>query len=248
MLGRLKIVIPSFNSVKYLPKTLHSIETQTFKAYDVCIVDDASTIPQQRQIIEEFCQRHSSWRALFHSHNQGALVSIIDGINGLDCQDEDVIVIIDGDDWLANDQALQIIADTYQSPDVYLTYGSFETYPKDCINITYAAPIGEEVIEKQLYRHIRWVFHHPKTFKYFLWKQVKDEDLRNGEGNYYMVTSDRALFYPLLEMAGRHIRFIDKILYIYNLENPLNDHKINRDEQYFEELYIKSRTKYPPLR
>ncbi|CUI17021.1 putative glycosyl transferase family 2 protein [Candidatus Protochlamydia naegleriophila] len=246
MHGRLKIIVPSFNSVKYLPKTLHSIEMQTVKDIDVCVVDDCSTLPQQRVIIEEFCRRNR-WSFIFHTCNQGALVSIKDGIESMQCQDDDVIVIIDGDDWLSDDQVFKTLQEVYAAPEVYLTYGSFETYPKNCINITYAAPVSPEVIEKQLYRQTPWIYHHLKTFRFRLWKHLKDKDLRNAQGDYYMVTSDRAIFYPLLELAGHHIRHIDRILYIYNVENPLNDHKISRDEQFLEEQYIKAQPSYPPL-
>ncbi len=246
MNGRLKIIVPSFNSVKYLPKTLHSIEMQTVKDVDVCVIDDGSTLPQQRTIIEEFCHLNG-WQSIFHSRNQGALVSIKDGIESLQCQDDDIIAIIDGDDWLANDHVFETLQDVYASPEVYLTYGSFETYPQNCINITYAAQVSQEVIQKQLYRQTPWIYHHLKTFRYLLWKHIKDQDLRNAQGDYYMVTSDRAIFYPLLELAGHHIRYIDRILYTYNVENPLNDHKISRDEQFLEEQYIKSQPKYPAL-
>jgi glycosyltransferase involved in cell wall biosynthesis len=248
MLGQFKIVVPSFNSVKYLPKTLGSIEKQKMEdfSFDVCVVDDASTLPEQRKIISEFCQRNG-WKFLFQNVNQGQLVSIMSGIQELNCQDEDVIIYIDGDDWLIDDQVLITLADVYRSSHVYVTYGSYETHPKDCINITYAAPITKEMIQNQRYRELPWVFQHLHTFKYHLWKRIKDEDLRDQTGEYYRVTGDRAFFYPLLEMAGSHIRFIERILYVYNLENPLNDHKISRNEQWLTELRIKSRPKYPIL-
>ncbi len=213
---------------------------------DVCVIDDGSTLPQQSAIIKDYCQKNG-WLSLFHASNQGALVSIIDGIRALECKDEDVIAIIDGDDWLADEKVFETLQQVYASPEVFLTYGSFETYPKNCLNISYAAPVSQEVIDKQLYRRTPWIYHHLKTFKYHLWKHIKDADLRNAEGNYFMVTSDRAFFYPLLELAGKHIRFIDRVLYIYNVENPLNDHKISRDEQYLEEMYIKSLPSYDSL-
>ncbi len=246
MKERLKVVVPSFNSVSYLDKTLQSIENQTIRDVDVCVIDDASTLPMQRSLIEKYCTKNG-WLPLFHQKNQGALVSIKNGIEALNCDREDIIVIIDGDDWLADHLVFSTLLEVYEFPSVYLTYGSFETYPKNCLNITYAAPVSKEIIDQQLYRQTPWIYHHLKTFKYHLWKHLKDSDLRNLNGEYYMVTSDRAFFYPLLELAGHHIRFIDRILYIYNLENPLNDHKISRDEQLLEEHYIKSLPKYAAL-
>ena len=37
---------------------------------------------------------------------------------------------------------------------------------------------------------------------------------------------DLAFMYPMIEMAGiKHIKFIDKVLYVYNDLNPHNDMK-----------------------
>lgn len=246
MLGRLKIVVPSFNSVRYLPKTLSSIASQRYTDFDVCVIDDASTLPEQKTIIQDFCQK-SGWQTLFHSQNSGPLGSIITGIQALNCRDEDIIVIVDGDDWLADENALSAIVQAYQNPQTWLTYGSFETYPPKCLNITYAAPVSLEVIQKQLYREIPWIFQPLRSFKYHLWKRIKDEDLKDEQGRYYTVTGDRAFFYPLLEMAGTHIHYIPQILYIYNLENPLNDHKISRLDQVEAEKHIKALPKYLPV-
>lgn len=243
-----KIVVPAFNSAKYLRKTLESIEKQKIEHFkvDVCIVDDASTLTDQAPIITEFCERNG-WKAIFQPVNKGALHSTICAIEALNCQDEDIIVMVDGDDWLADDQVLVFLAEVYRSPDVYLTYGSYETFPKDCLNITYAAPLSEEMIQKQLYRQIPWIFQHLHTFKYHLWKRIRDEDLRDETGEYYRFTGDRAFLYPLLEMAAFHTRFIDRILYIYNIANPLNDHKINREEQLEAEFRIKALPPYSPI-
>lgn len=247
MNGRLKIVVPSFNSVKYLPKTLHSIEMQRFsKPFDVCVIDDASTLPEQRTILTHFCQKNG-WQSIFHSTNQGALVSLVDGIQALNCQENDVIIVLDGDDWLAHDQVLTFLDQIYQDPEIYLTYGSFESHPPHCLNITYATPLPREVIELQLYRQIPWIFQHPRTFRFHLWQRLNQEDLKDEAGNYYKISGDRAFFYPLLEMSGFHTHFINQILYIYNLENPLNDHKIDRQEQVDVEWAIKMRKKYAPL-
>lgn len=37
------IIIPAYNAEKYLPECLVSVDAQTFKDYEVVIVDDGST-------------------------------------------------------------------------------------------------------------------------------------------------------------------------------------------------------------
>lgn len=247
MKGKFKIVVPSFNSVKYLPKTLASIEMQENTNYDVCIIDDCSTIPEQRKIVSQFCERNQ-WKPIFHEKNEGALAGIVEAIRGFDCQDDDVIVMLDGDDWLYNEQVLTKLDKIYTEEDVYLTWGQFETYPPKCIKMNYALPIPEIVIEQQLYREIVDIFGHLKTYKYRLFREIKDEDLRDPiTHEYFRVSWDKALMYPMLEMAGPKVRFIKDILYVYNIDNPLNDFKVNRSEQVAATDYIRQKARYPVL-
>lgn len=245
---RFKVIVPSFNSVDYIAKTLQSIEIQTDKQYDVCVIDDCSTINRQREIITEFCQRNG-WKFLFNEKNEGALYGLIHAIPLLNCDDDDVIVVIDGDDWLAHPYVFQKLRQVYTENDVYLTWGQCEIYPGGKTPMNYAQPIPEMVIQQKLYRDIPFVFWHIGTFKYFLWKHIHDEDLRDVNGEYFMLMKDKATLYPMLEMAGEKIRFINETLYIYNLENPLNDYANTRPEEHVRvDKLIRERKRYSRLR
>ena len=202
MNGRFKIIVPSWNSVAYLPKTLASIESQTYKNYDVCVIDDHSALKEQREMISEFCTRNG-WKAILHAENLGPLAGTIEAIKLLACHDEDVILILDGDDWLFDANVLATLDHLYATEDIYLTWGSFETYPRGSRSMNYAAPVDPTVISQKLYRLITDVFGHPRTFKYRLFREIKDEDLRDPHtGEYFRVSGDKALLYPMLEMAG----------------------------------------------
>lgn len=247
MINRLKIVVPSFNSINYIEKTLHSLEMQTFKDFDACIIDDCSTIPKQREIISEFCQRNH-WLTLFNEKNYGALYGLVHAINKLKCQDDDVIVVIDGDDWLAHEQVFSRLHQIYTENDLLLTWGQCEVYPAGKTPMKYAQPIPDMVIDQKLYRDIPFVFWHPSTFKYLLWRNIKDSDLRDINGEYFRILYDQASLFPMLEMAGKKIRFIDETFYIYNLENPLNDYMTTpREESERVKTMIKSKPRYQTL-
>jgi glycosyltransferase involved in cell wall biosynthesis len=248
MMDRFKLIVPSFNSIDYLPKTLHSIEVQTDKAFDVCVIDDCSTIPEQRRIIESFCAKNK-WQFLFNDKNYGALYGMVKAIEQMNCHDQDVIVIIDGDDWLAHEDVLKHLRKIYTNEDVHLTWGQCEIYPRGKMPMKYAQPIPEMVIKQKLYRDIPFVFWHLGTFKYFLWKHIDDKDLRDIDGEYLRIMKDKATLYPMLEMAGKKIRFVGETLYIYNLENPLNDYANTRPEEHVRvDALIRSRTRYPTLK
>lgn len=247
MMRQFKVIVPSFNSLEYLPKTLTSIENQTYKNYQVCVIDDASTMVKQKEIIKEFCSRNQ-WKMIFHEKNYGALYGMVHAIREFQCQDDDVIIIIDGDDWLAHEHVFEKLHEVYCESDIYLTWGQCELFPSQDPPIKYARPIPKRVIDYQLYREIPFVFWHLGTFKYYLWRQIKDEDLRDENGEYFHLMKDKATLFPMLEMAGHKIRFIRETLYIYNVANPLNDFANTLPEEHLRvDHLIRSRSKYPVI-
>ena len=50
--------------------------------------------------------------------------------------------------------------------------------------------------------------------------------------------------FPLLEMAGNRQEFIKDILYFYNEDNPISDHKIRRKEQILAAKEIRQKNRY----
>lgn len=222
-----KVVVPSFNSIPWIKKTLASIEQQAYPHVEVCVVDDASTLKGQREVIDKFCERNQ-WKKVFKPENKGSLDSIVKGIKALDCKDEDIIVIVDGDDWLFDDQVLNRVGRAYQEENLFLTYGNYMTEPPSFVGNPEKLP--DEVIKNKWYRRIPFVFGHLRTFKYLLWRHLKDNDLRDDNGEYFRAGGDVVFMWPLLEMAGSHFKALQDILYVYNIGTPLNDFKLVPDE------------------
>ena len=51
--NKFSIIIPTFNSSKYIKNTLESVINQTYKNYEIIIVDDGS-IDNTKNVIYEF--------------------------------------------------------------------------------------------------------------------------------------------------------------------------------------------------
>jgi glycosyltransferase involved in cell wall biosynthesis len=246
-MNKIKVIVPSFNCPEYLRKNLASIESQSRAPDAVCVIDDGSTLPLQREIILDFCQRNK-WIYRFHGQNYGALYSLVHGIEDFKCSDDDIIVIVDGDDWLAHQEVLAKVDSVYTANDLYLTWGQCEKYPPGIAPMKYASNVPDRVIENKLFREIPFVFRQPRTFKYILWRNIKDEDLRDENGEYFRIFSDKATLFPMLEMAGKKIKYIKDSLYIYNLENPLNDFSTHTEQEWNRvDNLIKNKPRYETL-
>jgi hypothetical protein len=133
----------------------------------------------------------------------------------------------------------------YQDEGVWITWGSYVF--RHNLNCKEKASVPMPAPEDDEHKGARWWRHsHLKTFRYFLFKGIKDEDLRDTQtGNYYTVAGDMALMFPMVEMAGpAHSRYLDKILYVYNQSTPYNDEKIYRSLVKRCDAEIRSRPRY----
>jgi hypothetical protein len=148
---------------------------------------------------------------------------------------------VNGDDWLANPNVLGKIDEVYKDEDVWITSGSFKYHDG---RPGFNRPLQTtENLRKQAF-----TLSHLRTWKSWLWKKIKDEDLRDPNGVYWPVAGDVAFIWPMVEMAGlKHFRYISDILYIYNEGNPINDHKVNFSKVIENHNLLKNKQPYKEL-
>lgn len=242
--GRKKfvIVIPSYNNEKWVTKNLTSAITQDYPDYRVIFTDDCSS-DKTFEKAEQIASRSNCNIKLIKNENRlGALENLYNMITS--CEDEEIILTLDGDDWLAHDGVLKKLNEIYTSYDVWITYGQYQNYPDGGRGIAKAPP--GNVIKDSLFRQFDWCYSHLRTFYAWLFKQIKKEDLCYN-GNFMSMTWDLAMMFPMVEMAGTRQTYIDDILYIYNLDNPINDHKVNVKLQQDLDRYVRRLPKYKTL-
>jgi len=245
------IIIPSYNNdIEITKKCINSVINQNYKNYKVCFIDDNSNNSDNLQNIEltkNICELNN-FKFIKNDINHGALYNIVNGIKLLSPKDDDIIITLDGDDWLENEFVLDILNANYQD-NTQLTYGRFLYSNKNNKNAD-AMGFSEEINEQYLkvgFRKMGWIFSHLRTFKYRLWKNIKDSDLRDENNNYYMVTWDMAFMFPMIEMAYPYVNLIDIPLYVYNVDNELNDSKLRESEQIKCEQIIRLKKPYESL-
>lgn len=226
------IVTAAYNCQNYIRKCLDMLSIQTYKNWDGVVVDDCST-DNTLQIIKSALPKKMVCVA--NTKNIGSLANQHKALP-MGCQkekgaikisDEDVIVKVDGDDWLYDEHVLEKLAVYYNDPEVWMTYGS-------CIRSTtkQRGQTAKPVPKDYDFRKNRWVLSHLRSYKYFLWKNIYIDDLKsNRTKDFYTTSEDCAIMKPMAEMAGwEHIKYIDEVLYVYNLGNPIRDGAIHKRE------------------
>ena len=235
------VLVATYNTPKWIGKCLDSILGQKYDTtkFRICVVDDASTAQKQIEILKEY-EKNELVTIIYKKRNEGGLKAYVDATAYMKPRSDDIVVHVDGDDWLYNSNVLAKVNRRYQDRTL-LTYGSYEIYaPHNSDNgelgICEECPADVKVFRK--YRQHKWIFSHLRTFKFKLWNKIKDIDLKDEKGTYWKVSWDRAFMYPMLEMANGNIKFIKDKVYVYNMANPFNDFRNRKEEQELINLKI----------
>lgn len=246
-MNHLKIISPCYNTEKWINNTLDSVLSQTYTNYEWIILDDLST-DQTCNIIEKRIKNLDKVKLIKNTQKRYPLGNIYKGIELANPTDEDIIIIIDGDDWFADKTVLDYVNEFYLKENCLITYGSFLQHPEKITHDDYMKPYPDHIINSNTFRDVPWKASHLRTFKYKLWNKIKKKDLLDPQtGDFYAQAGDLASTYPMLEMAGDKSRHISKILYIYNTETPLNEMKIHQRKQLDLAAQIMRKPKYTKL-
>ena len=240
------IVIPSYNNKAWYQKNLDSIFSQKYKNYRVIYLDDASPDGTGNLVARYIEEKKQEDRFILirNQENQGALANVYRAIHTY-AQDHEIIVIVDGDDWLSNEYVLSRINKAYSDNNTWLTYGQFKRYPSGTIGFCNYFP--DFFIENNLFRDYRFISAHVRTFYAWLFKKIKKEDLMHN-GRFVPASTDSTAMFPMLEMAGKHVKFIPDVLYIYNRATTGNvDKKYGDNIQWDYVCIARERPRYQRL-
>ena len=237
------IISPFYNAEDYISKCIHSVAQQDYSNYKHILIDDCSTdesfnvalktiqsLPQEIQ--NKFILNKNTTRV-------GAVCNQVTALRSL--SDEDIVMLLDGDDWLVNNNDIFQFYNSLYDGTAEFTYGSCWSIVD---NIPLIAQNYPDAVKKQRkYREHRFNWNipytHLRTFKKFLINNVDDSEFKDEDGNWFKAGGDGSLFYSLIERADPDkIKVVHDIVYNYNDASPLNDYKVNGTEQTKNATYI----------
>jgi glycosyltransferase involved in cell wall biosynthesis len=235
------IVIPSYNNSKWCIKNIESVINQSYNNYRIIFTDDCSNdgtfeIVAARAMASPKADRITLVK---NTTRLGALANLYNMIHS--CDDDEIILTLDGDDWLPDDQVLNKLFKHYSDENIWMTYGQYQNFPDGQRGVADSYPTN--VIDTNSFRSYKWGASHLRTFYTWLFKRIKKEDLYHN-GKFLEMTWDLGIMFPMLEMSGHHSKYLSETLYIYNMTNPINDHKVNRNLQQQLDHAIRKRPKY----
>jgi len=240
----LAIIIPSYNNALWVKQNLESIFKQDYSNYRIIYIDDCST-DTTVEIVESYMKQPLYRDKITLIKNVKRSYAMANRYNAIhQCKAEEIVLNVDGDDWLYDSPyVFSYLNEIYQNPEVWMTYGRHLIFPNN--TLSFHKQIPEEIVVANAFRKYKKIPSHLYSFYAEIFHTIKLGDLLyEGE---FLQMAHSAYMYPIIEMAGRHSFFIEKPLYIYNLANSINDHKVDKELQLKLSLYIHEKEPYKPL-
>ena len=242
---RFVIFSAGWNCEKYVAKSMRSVQEQAYTDYVHVVVDDASTDGTYDEILKHRTGRTVVYRS---GNNRKWLPNAVEYLPFNIRSEEDVIVVLDLDDWLIGTDMLGTVAEAYKR-GCWVTYGQCSCPRGSKKKKIRPAGANPEILEERDFRNSAWVFNHLQTFKAFLWNNIDKKDFLGPSGEYIPCSYDRVLMLPILEMTpSDRIHFLNRVVYFYNQENPLCNFRTNKDKQRFYKEWLKGRPRYEVLK
>lgn len=137
----ISVIVPIYNTEKYLVECVESIRKQTYSNIEIILVDDGST-DASIEICDEFAEKDSRVR-VFHKENEGVAVARNFGIQQSNGQ---YVVIVDSDD-VAVDKMIEVLYTQIKENDADIAVGNYYIYDESDGNFYYYITEADYCVE-----------------------------------------------------------------------------------------------------
>ena len=221
---KVSIIMPAYNSDKYISEAIESVINQTFSEWELIIVDDGST-DQTGKTADDYSHKDLRIK-VFHQLNQGvssARNSALEKVSG------DYVTFLDSDD-IYHPERLKIMLDVLiKDPDCDAVFADYKecrgsTKVDDNDDVITSSIIFQEKIIETVIQDTRLQFMWNVMMKSEIARKVRFADLKFAED--YCYIRDCSCYM-------NQITVIDPVLYYYRRdnENAMTSH-------FFTEKYV----------
>ena len=229
------IIIYAHNASSWCERALRSVFEQDYEHYRVLFVDDAS-VDGTLELAQKFIVDNQQDRRVIAIRNNECLGFVGSLYRAADyCQDPEIIIPLDAQNWLTHDHVLSRMNEVFQNPDIWISFGQSMEYP--AYVIVEPPFLDPMIIEKKGFRAMG-CFQSPSiAFYASIFKSIQLPDLFS-DGQFSALSA--AYIFPLLEQSGgRHRTLREPWVFINHSLHPRDC----RDES----AMIQSQHSYRPL-
>lgn len=251
--NKINIITPVYNAENYITKCILSVAQQDYHNYEMTIIDDCSTDNTYTVAKDTIKSLPTELQSKFilkrNDTNLGAVYNQV--TTALKC--EGIIMLLDGDDWLVNDNNIFHKYNNIYNDGYEFTYGSCWSLADNIPLIAQEYP--PEIKANKSYREymFNWLmpYTHLRTFNAKLLNNYVYEygfsSFKNDNNEWLRAGGDTSIFYTLIEQADPNkVLAVPEVVYNYNDTNPINDYKVNAQEQNNTASMIIARSPFKP--
>lgn len=225
MSALISIVVPVYNVEGYVRRCFESVTNQTWKDFEVIVIDDGS-MDKSGEICDEYAQKDTRFK-VFHQSNQGIGKTRLGGIKKAVGE---YVVWADADDWLEPSLLERLVKCIREKKSDIVVYG--------------AANVNNKVItSKILWKDLTidgWrretIISGQSVVWNFMSKRSLYEDVNlpeavhlSGEDGYLTIT----LFFK-----AKSVSYINEVLYFHFVDNPNSVTHTMNAKKYYAHCYL----------
>ena len=168
----ISVIIPVYNVEKYVRKSINSILEQTYKNYEIILIDDGST-DRSGKICDEYAYKYGNIK-VYHQNNSGLSKA---RNTGIEKSKGNYICFLDSDDWYSNNALEEYVSliinykadisiinvfNTFDEKTIYLpkntkfTYNKSEAMTQLFKNFSVFGSACNKLYKREIFNNIRF--------------------------------------------------------------------------------------------
>lgn len=203
------------NSSKYVKNCIGSVQKQTFQPTRHILIDDVSDDDTRQHLMDYlYNPEYDNLDIVFNQIRKYRLLNLYENI--VDKKPDDIICIVDSDDWLAHDKVLETIKSTYDdNPKLEYVYSNYK--------LANGTPGTSEAIPSNNWNPYNdtWITSHMCTIKAKALQRIPKSNFLDWDKKWFQIATDHALILPVISKL-KHIHgdysaihFLNQAMYVH---------------------------------
>ena len=219
-MNKIHVISAGRNAGKFITYCVDSVKRQTLQPGSHTVIDDISDDDTIEHLNWVQMNRNIPYLKVIHNtERQYKLKNIYD--HTIDKDPEDIICIVDSDDWLCRKDALAKVKEVYDSdPKLEYVYSNYRMSHETAPGISRVIPSNAWVPYRD-----PWITSHMCTFKVKAFKAIPTANFLDWNGNWFRMATDFASVLPIMHTLRKRdgdysaVKHISDILYVYHFYN-----------------------------
>ena len=214
-------IVPSYNNEKWIERNILSIINQNYPFWKMIYINDCSNDKTDEKF--HLLTKGNKEKILYikNTVKYGQAYNRYSAYHM--CNDNEICVMLDGDDWLCSNYVLDYVNIFMNIYDVDITYGTFRQFSNNKIGSLGWNPkdYSLKTITNKSYRKDVWRATHLRVLKAEYLKQINPFDFIMENNEFIISSTDMVESFACLELSNGKHKKIEECLVIYNKDNSL---------------------------